>query len=99
MANSDRIKSFYESFAAYLVKNRIIDNPRHTKIFGFLDKIFAQHTISSALEIGCGIGIISEYINKDCFCCRQSRHQQKKYPFRSENGKGYKFSGPPIFYS
>ena len=64
MANSDRIKSFYESFAAYLVKNRIIDNPQHTKIFGFLDKIFAQHTISSALEIGCGIGIISEYINK-----------------------------------
>jgi 2-polyprenyl-3-methyl-5-hydroxy-6-metoxy-1,4-benzoquinol methylase len=38
---------------------------RHRKIIGYLKKVFRRYEFNSALEIGCGIGIISEFISKN----------------------------------
>ena len=61
---SEKIKVFYEGFNEYLIQDKINVNPRHLKIFSYLDDILKSNKIKSAFEIGCGIGIISEYIKR-----------------------------------
>jgi trans-aconitate 2-methyltransferase len=53
-------KTFYEDFTSYLFKDRIYDNPRHLKLLEFLDSFLKGRTVKSILEVGCGIGVISE---------------------------------------
>jgi len=62
--NNEQIRNFYNDFTEYLIKDRIYPNARILQIFRFLDDIFKNHRLESALEIGCGIGIISERIRK-----------------------------------
>jgi len=64
MLNSEQIRNFYNDFTEYLIKDRIYPNARILQIFRSLDDIFKSHRVKSALEIGCGIGIISEHIRK-----------------------------------
>jgi len=64
MSKRGDIKTFYEKFIEYLVRDRIYTNARHSKIFGFLDEIFKNKRFERVFEIGCGIGISSEYIRK-----------------------------------
>jgi len=62
--DKNQIKSFYDAFTTHLIKDRIYPNPRIARIFAYLDEILQQHRIERALEIGCGIGIISERLRK-----------------------------------
>jgi trans-aconitate 2-methyltransferase len=63
MKTREEVKEFYEKFTKTLIRDRIFPNPRHYKIITFLKKILSERQIGSALEIGCGIGILSEYIS------------------------------------
>ena len=64
MKRKEEIKDFYEKFAQNLIRDKINPNPRHQKIIGYLKKVFQKYNFKNALEIGCGIGIISEFISK-----------------------------------
>jgi 2-polyprenyl-3-methyl-5-hydroxy-6-metoxy-1,4-benzoquinol methylase len=65
MKNKEEIKAFYEKFTQTLIQDRIYPNPRHLKIKGYLSEIFRRYKFNNALEIGCGIGILSEFISKN----------------------------------
>ena len=65
MKRKDEIKDFYNEFSKNLIRDRIYPNPRHKKIINYLKEVFKDYKFKSALEIGCGIGIISEYIAKN----------------------------------
>jgi len=59
-----QIKKFYEEFNSTLVKDRIRPNLRIKRILKFIDNIFASYLSQTKnlriLDIGCGIGILSE---------------------------------------
>lgn len=59
---ADVAQDFYEKFTAYLIKDRLCPNPRQNAIKKLLKEYIKPG--SMVLEIGCGIGIISEYISK-----------------------------------
>jgi SAM-dependent methyltransferase len=62
---SEQIKEFYEQFSSRIARDRILPNPRHRRIFSFLSEILAAGPpIESALEVGSGIGITSEWLRK-----------------------------------
>jgi trans-aconitate 2-methyltransferase len=65
MKRNEEIKDFYEKFAQNLIRDKINPNPRHQKIISYLKKVFGKYNFNNALEIGCGIGIISEFISKN----------------------------------
>jgi len=65
MKRKEEIKDFYNKFSKNLIRDKIIPNPRHEKIIIYLKKIFKKYNFNSALEIGCGIGIISGFIAKN----------------------------------
>ncbi len=65
MKSKEDIKHFYEKFTQNLIQDRIYSNPRHQKIISYLKKVFRRYNFRSALEIGCGIGILSEFISKN----------------------------------
>lgn len=62
MKKKEEIKDFYEKFSQNLIRDKIHPNPRHQKIRNYLKEIFEKYSFKNALEIGCGIGIISEFI-------------------------------------
>jgi len=64
MKRKEEIKDFYEKFAQNLIRDKINPNPRHQKIISYLKNLFQKYNFKNALEIGCGIGIISEFISK-----------------------------------
>lgn len=65
MKSKSIIKEFYENFTNKLIRDKIYPNPRHIKIKKYLEEIFSRTKFNSALEIGCGIGVISEFIAKN----------------------------------
>ncbi len=65
MKSKSEIKEFYENFTDKLIRDKIYPNPRHIKIKKYLEEIFSKIQFNSALEIGCGIGVISEFIAKN----------------------------------
>ncbi|MDH3268312.1 MAG: class I SAM-dependent methyltransferase [Ignavibacteria bacterium] len=65
MKRKEEIKDFYDKFSKNLIRDKIYPNPRHKKIISYLKKVFQNYNFNSALEIGCGIGIISEFIAKN----------------------------------
>lgn len=65
MKQKEEIKDFYNNFSKNLIRDKIYPNPRHKKIISYLKKLFKMYSFSNALEIGCGIGIISEFISKN----------------------------------
>jgi|SRR5690554_618192 len=64
MKSKDEVKEFYEKFSKTLIRDKIYPNSRHYKIKSYLRNIFFENQIEKVLEIGCGIGILSEYISK-----------------------------------
>ena len=64
MPTTEEVKSYYDGFVTYLKKDRERLNPRHKAIFNIVDLVGNIRQINSVLEIGCGIGIISEYMKK-----------------------------------
>jgi len=62
MRSKDELKNFYNEFSKNLVRDRLYPNPRHKKIKNYLKKVFKEYIFKNALEIGCGVGIISEFI-------------------------------------
>ena len=65
MKRKEEIKDFYNNFSKNLIRDKIYPNPRHKKIISYLKKLFKIYSFSNALEIGCGIGIISKFISKN----------------------------------
>lgn len=65
MKRKEEIKYFYEKFSKNLIRDKIYPNPRHQKIISYLKNVFQKYNFNNALEIGCGIGIISEFISKN----------------------------------
>jgi 2-polyprenyl-3-methyl-5-hydroxy-6-metoxy-1,4-benzoquinol methylase len=65
MKRKAEIKDFYEKFSKNLIRDKINPNPRHQKIISYLKNVFQKYNFNNALEIGCGIGIISEFISKN----------------------------------
>lgn len=65
MKRKDEIKNFYNEFSKNLIRDKIYPNLRHKKIINYLKEVFKEYKFNSALEIGCGIGIISEFIAKN----------------------------------
>lgn len=65
MKRKKEIKDFYNNFSKNLIRDKIYPNPRHKKIISYLKKLFKIYSFNNALEIGCGIGIISEFISKN----------------------------------
>ena len=65
MKRKEQIKDFYEKFSQTLIKDKINPNPRHQKIKSYLKDLFQKYEFNNALEVGCGIGIISEFIAKN----------------------------------
>lgn len=65
MKSKSEIKEFYENFTDKLIRDKIYPNPRHIKIKKYPEEIFSRTQFNSALEIGCGIGVISEFIAKN----------------------------------
>lgn len=63
MNNNKEIKKFYEDFTKNLIRDKFYPNPRHKKIKRYLKYLFDDRKIDSVLEIGCGIGVISEFIS------------------------------------
>ena len=64
MSSNKEIKNFYENFTKNLIKDKIYPNCRHQKIKKYLKEVLNNKKIESVLEVGCGIGIISEFISK-----------------------------------
>ena len=64
MPTTEEVKSYYDGFVTYLKKDRERLNPRHKAIFNIVDLVGNIKQINSVLEIGCGIGIISEYMKQ-----------------------------------
>jgi SAM-dependent methyltransferase len=60
----DGVNSFYEDFTSYLVRDRVIPNPRHRAIQGLADPIIRAGRKGSALDVGCGIGIMSQFLRR-----------------------------------
>ena len=56
------VKAFYEDFTSYLVRDRVIPNPRHLAIQKLAEPLLRMCPNGSALEGGCGIGIMSEFL-------------------------------------
>ena len=65
MKQKEEVKEFYEKFSQNLIRDKINPNPRHRKIIRYLKNVFHKYRFKNALEIGCGIGIISEFISKN----------------------------------
>ena len=65
MKSKEDIKYFYEKFTQNLIRDKINPNPRHQKIINYLKKVFQRYNFNNALEIGCGIGIISGFLAKN----------------------------------
>lgn len=55
------VTEFYDEFLEYLKMDRERDNPRHSYIKNRLKKII--HEGDNVLDLGCGIGITTEYID------------------------------------
>jgi len=64
MVRKNKIINFYNDFVTHLIKDRIYGNRRHAEIYKFINSIFKIKKINNVLEIGCGIGIISEYLSR-----------------------------------
>ncbi len=65
MKRKEEIKDFYEKFSKNLIRDKIYPNPRQQKIISYLKNVFQKYNFNNALEIGCGIGIISGFISKN----------------------------------
>jgi SAM-dependent methyltransferase len=58
------VKTFYEDFTSYLVRDRVIPNPRHLAIQSLAEPIVRSSRRGSALDGGCGIGIMSQFLRR-----------------------------------
>jgi SAM-dependent methyltransferase len=57
-------RAFYEHFTEYLLRDRLRDNPRHRWIRALLRELFRRRSFASALDVGCGIGLLTQEVRR-----------------------------------
>jgi len=60
----DQVREYYNSKSSYHESYYVSKNSRIEAIYRFIDLILKDKKIETALDIGCGVGLTSEYLSK-----------------------------------
>jgi 2-polyprenyl-3-methyl-5-hydroxy-6-metoxy-1,4-benzoquinol methylase len=60
----DQVKAYYNKFTSHLKRDLLYRNSRLVAINDFISDEMGYYEYSTALDVGCGIGITSECLNK-----------------------------------
>ena len=85
------VKEYYEEFTFYLVHDRIILNPRHAAIRALAGPVFDVIHIESALDVGCGIGLMAEFMRRRISHVRALDISERNIAFAKETVRDVDF--------
>jgi SAM-dependent methyltransferase len=85
------VKEYYEDFTFYLVRDRIIPNPRHAAIRALAGPVFDVIHIESALDVGCGIGLMAEFMRRRIRTVRALDISERNIAFARETVRDVDF--------